>query len=159
MSEPLTVVDLSGEIQTRIHRERVAEILHLIIRKLLDRAESHDSSKLKSPEVGVFAEYTPKLENMTYVGDEYNKCLVEMGPALAHHYANNSHHPEHHKDGINDMTLVDLIEMLVDWKAASERHKNGNILVSIDKNSQRFHIDAQLTRILVNTVRFLSFVE
>ena len=40
---------------------------------------------------------------------------------IEHHYAVNSHHPEHYEAGIAGMSLFDLIEMLVDWKAASER--------------------------------------
>jgi hypothetical protein len=37
-----------------------------------------------------------------------------MAPALKHHYENNRHHPEHFKNNIDDMNLIDLIEMLCD---------------------------------------------
>ena len=50
---------------------------------------------------------------------------TKFKPAIDHHYANNRHHPEHWPNGINDMTLMDLIEMLADWKAATARNKNG----------------------------------
>ncbi len=53
------------------------------------------------------------------------------------------------------MTLIDLIEMLVDWKAASERHNDGNILKSIEKNSSRFNMGVQLCRIFENTAKEL----
>ena len=76
-----------------------------------------------------------------------------MGPALAHHYANNRHHPEHHKNGVDDMTLIDVLEMLIDWKAASERHNDGNILKSIEKNADRFGLSPQLVKILENTAK------
>jgi len=46
-----------------------------------------------------------------------------MKPAIEHHYKNNRHHPEHFNNGIDEMNLVDLIELLCDWKAASERNK------------------------------------
>lgn len=39
------------------------------------------------------------------------------------------------------MNLIDIVEMIADWKAASERQKDGNLLVSIEKNAKRFHID------------------
>ena len=43
--------------------------------------------------------------------------------------------------------------MLVDWKAATERVKNGNIRKSIEHNAKRYGISEQLTGILENTVR------
>lgn len=159
MNEEKKELDPTAEIETRKHQARVASILHLFVRKLLDRADTHDKSKIESPEVKVFSEYTKKLKDVTYGTEEYNRFLAEMKPALDHHYAKNRHHPEFHKDGINDMNLIDLIEMIADWKSASERHNDGNILISIDKNKKRFNIDAQLASILVNTVKFLSLVE
>lgn len=41
--------------------------------------------------------------------DEYRACLREMKPALEHHYASNSHHPEHYSNGIQGMSLFDLL--------------------------------------------------
>ena len=65
--------------------------------------------------------------------------------------------------GVHDqhatLGLVDLIEMILDWKAASERHNDGNILKSIEQNAVRFGIGPEVTDILVNTVRALGFVE
>jgi hypothetical protein len=78
-----------------------------------------------------------------------------MKPALDHHYANNSHHPEHYKNGIDDMSLLDLVEMICDWKAASERHNNGNIRKSIEVNGKRFEMSPQLIRIFENTADLL----
>ena len=53
------------------------------------------------------------------------------------------------------MTLLDLIEMMVDWKAASERHNDGNIRKSIEKNGNDFNMSYQLIRIFENTVEEL----
>ena len=51
------------------------------------------------------------------------------------------------------MTLVDLIEMLADWKAATERNKDGNIRKSIEINSGKYNMSPQLRTIFENTVR------
>lgn len=75
-----------------------------------------------------------------------------MGVALEHHYKNNRHHPEHFKNGIEGMTLVDLCEMISDWKAATLRHDDGDILKSIEMNQQRFGYTDELKQILINTV-------
>lgn len=95
------------------------------------------------------------LKGITYGSDEYKAQLEKLKPALSHHYAHNSHHPEHYVTGIDGMNLLDVIEMLVDWKAASERHADGDIMRSIDINSERFKISPQLRSILENTVTAL----
>lgn len=138
---------------TAKHRFMVQMYLNTMIKELITRGEKHDQSKMEDPEKPVFDEYTPKLAEMTFGSDEYKQCLKEMNDtALSHHYANNMHHPEHYANGVNDMDLVDLMEMICDWKAASKRHNDGNILKSLELNKDRFHIDAQLYSILKNTV-------
>lgn len=144
-----------SEADTLKHIKRVNELLMLAVRKILQRAAVHDNSKLKDPEKELFDEYTPKLADCTYGSEEYKKFLEELKPALDHHYAENSHHPEHYPNGVDDMDLFDLIEMFFDWKAASERHTDGNILRSIEINKDRFELSDQLTSIFKNTARLL----
>lgn len=55
-------------------------------------------------------------------------------------------------NGVSDFDLLDLVEMLCDWKAASLRHADGNILDSITHNIERFNLDPQIASILRNTV-------
>ena len=101
----------------------------------------------------MFAEYTDQLKNLEYNSEEYKASLAALKPALDHHYATYRHHPEHFADGVNDMNLIDLCEMIADWKAASERQNNGNLIKSIEINAKRFGIDAQLKQILLNTAK------
>jgi hypothetical protein len=90
-----------------------------------------------SPEVRVFDEFTPKLKTSTYGSDEYEGYLEAMGDGLKHHYAYNRHHPEFFSgDGVDGMALVDLIEMLPDWKAATERHEDGDLAKSVEIHRQ-----------------------
>ena len=103
----------------------------------------------------LFTEYTSKLADVTYDSDEYKEYLGKLKPALDHHYANNRHHPEHHKNGIDDMNLIDIVEMICDWKAASERHNDGNIRKSIEINANRFGISPQMVKIMENTADLL----
>lgn len=141
--------------ETWKHIHRVTALLHKVTRELMDRSEKHDQSKLGDPEVSTFTEFTPKLATCTYGSNEYNGFLKDMKPALQHHYAQNRHHPEHFKNGVEDMNLVDFIEMLCDWKAASERHNDGNIRKSIELNANRFNISPQMVKILENTADLL----
>lgn len=142
--------------ETTKHIRLVQSILHKFIKELLDRADLHDLSKLESPEVEIFTEFTPKLAASTYGSKEYDEFRVAMGPALDHHYAKNKHHPEHYKNGVNDMNLIDLLEMFADWFAATKRHNDGNILKSIEHNTNRFNLSPQLAKILENTANLLS---
>jgi len=138
---------------TMAHIDRVRYLLSEAERNLRMRSIHHDRSKLVDPEKAIFDEFTPKLKDSTYGSEEYMQFLADMKPALDHHYAHNSHHPEHYPDGVHGMSLFDVLEMLIDWKAASERHGDGDIMRSIDINTSRFKLSPQLVDILRNTVR------
>lgn len=142
---------------TYAHIEKVRHNIVDVTNKLLSRGVGHDASKLIEPEKSVFDKVTPLLKSLTYGSEEYQASLDSMGTALTHHYESNRHHPEHYEQGINDMTLIDIMEMLCDWKAAAERHEDGDILESLHINSARFNIDPQLSRILENTVYYMSW--
>jgi len=137
------------------HIETVRNILGVVVKNLINRGSFHDQSKLQSPEVEVFEEFTPKLRDLTYGSDEYKQALAAMKPALDHHYAHNTHHPEHFED-VSKMNLLDIIEMLCDWKAATLRHDDGDIFKSIEINQKRFGFDDQMTSILKNTAVWLE---
>lgn len=144
------------QVDTIRHIENVRKYLRFIIDRLITRGVEHDRLKLESPEVEIFTEYTPKLAQSTYGSEEYHTFLKEMDVVLQHHYANYRHHPEHFERGINDMNLVDIVEMLCDWKAASMRHNDGNLLKSIEINARRFGYDDQLKQILINTAKLFD---
>ncbi len=150
--------DYDSRVDTWKHIDTVRRYLAAIIHSLQHRADVHDRSKLNSPEREMFDEFTPKLRDLTYGSPEYKACTAAMGTALQHHYEHNSHHPEHYLLGIAGMSLLDLIEMLADWKAAGERHADGgDIRRSIDLNRERFHISEQLEHVLLNTVEELGW--
>jgi len=142
--------------ETYKHKQLVSILIADVATRLIGRSINHDDSKLESPEVEIFTEYTPKLAKCTYGTEEYNQYLKEMKVALDHHYAVNKHHPEHYPNGVKDMSLIDLIEMICDWKASTLRHNDGNILTSIDKNQERFGYSSELAQILKNTVKIFE---
>jgi uncharacterized protein DUF5662 len=145
--------------ETLFHSQRVGELMVQVVKETLDRVTCHDRSKTQPPEVSVFDEFTPKLKDSTYGSDEYREQLAAMGVGLKHHYAANRHHPEHFPCGVNDMTLVDVLEMLADWKAATERHADGNLRQSLDIQRNRFQLSDQLVAILRNTANHFGWLE
>ena len=134
------------------HINNVRKFLTRFSNKLNIRGELHDRSKLDPPEKPVFDEVTGKLKGLTYGSDEYNEQLKQMKAALDHHYQNNRHHPEHHENGCKDMNLLDIIEMLCDWKAATMRHADGDIRKSLEINQKRFGYSDELKNLMANTL-------
>lgn len=180
-------------LDTQTHMINVRELLFYILINLGRRLTEHDLSKLESPEKDMFDKFTPLLRSLTYGSDEYKQALADMGPALEHHYAVNTHHPEHFQPVIDDeidemkaylenlrvedpaykwiqsycneresrlngMTLLDVIEMVADWKAAGMRHANGNFAESLEINWKRFKISDQLQEIIINTAQELGWL-
>lgn len=145
--------------ETLKHSLRVGELMVQAIGELCERSVQHDASKTEPPELDTFNEFSPKLKDSTYGSDEYKGFLAAMKPALDHHYAANRHHPEHFADGVDGMTLVDLIEMLADWKAAGERHADGSLRRSFEIQRDRFGLSDQLLRILTNTAEHFGWLD
>lgn len=146
-----------SKADTLLHIKRVSELMTEASIELINRANVHDNSKLESPEKEMFDEFTPKLKDCTYGSEEYKGYLSGLKVALDHHYANNSHHPEHYENGVNGFDLFDLMEMFFDWKAATERHADGNIYKSIEINKERFNLSDQTCDMFVNTAKRLGW--
>ena len=153
----MTAVDSRPDTWAHIHT--VQRILGEVITDLQRRALAHDQSKLASPEVEVFDRVTVKLRGLTYGSDEYKATLAEMGLGLEHHYAANDHHPEHFAGGVHDMSLVQLLEMLCDWKAATMRHDDGDLERSIEDGAERFGYGDEIRGLLLNTARAFGWLE
>lgn len=143
---------MDSRFETLGHIRKVNKYLLIFAKELMDRAIDHDESKLHSPEVEYFDKYTAELAALTYGTPEYAESLKKLDPALKHHFANNTHHPEHYSEGINGMDLFDLIELIADWKASSHRQNDGNLICSLAHNKKKYNIGDQLFEILENTV-------
>jgi len=159
MSGDLTTEEKATNADTSRHIRTVQKLIHLFVTELLKRADEHDRTKLERPEVELFTQYTDRLAASTYGSPEYEEFRRQMKPALDHHYANSRHHPEHFANGVNGMNLVDLVEMYLDWKAATLRHNNGNLRLSIRKNADRFGLSPQLVEIFENTADLVDGVK
>lgn len=144
-----------SKFKTMRHIETVRNHLDACIAILSERARWHDQTKLESPEVEIFEEYTPKLRGCTYGSEEYRQNMREMKVAIDHHNKCNRHHPEHHRRGFDDMNMFDLLEMIVDWRAAGMRHDDGDIYKSIELNQERFGYSDEMKGLLIRTIEYL----
>ena len=144
-----------ARFKTMRHIETVRNHITVVINELLSRQIWHDWSKTESPEVEAFEILTEKLRTTTYGSQEYKESLQAFQPSISHHYAHNRHHPEHFENGIQGMNLIDLIEMLSDWKSATLRHDDGDIYESLRINQQRFKYSDELQQIFLNTIDWM----
>jgi len=180
------MTEYDSEPDTLRHIDKVRELMDTIGLELYRRVAKHDASKLRSPEKAIFDEWTPKLSGVTYGSDEYRDMLKQMKPAIDHRQSYNTHHPEfftkHVCNGcfkefrevpfscdvcgysqfteeadITQMNLIDILEMVVDWKAATMRHDDGDIRKSLDINEKRFKIPKALATVLRNTVEYMGW--
>ena len=137
------------------HRDRVAFYLNQIVRELLERSLNHDESKFGPEEFPVYAKAIDKFETHHFGTPGYVEAKNSIASATKHHYEHNRHHPEHYSDGIAGMDLVDLIEMLCDWKAATLNHKDvpGNMAKSMEFGIRQYKISPQLAKVLYNTIQ------
>lgn len=140
------------------HIAKVERYLSQMAHELRARAAAHDASKLEEPELSGYVGLSEAVKGLTYGTDEYRAAFAPYKEIIQHHYRHNSHHPEHYPGGINDMSLLDVIEMLCDWKAASERG-GGDFAESIRVSVKRFGIDPQLGLIFANTAKDLGWIE
>lgn len=142
-----------GTKSTLDHIKQVQFNMNEFAFQLIRRGVIHDASKLEEPEASAFSRLSGNLTTSEYNSKEYHDGIrqLDLNGALSHHYENNPHHPEHHQDGIWDMSLFDIVEMYCDWQAAVLRHENGDLLKSIDLNQERFNMSPQLASIFRRT--------
>jgi hypothetical protein len=150
--------------ETQAHIRRVGQFIDRAVGDLGYRKAAHDQSKLVPPEVEAFDIATPKLAGLIYGSDDYKQSLRDLGPALRHHFEHNDHHPEHYENGVRGMSLMAVIEMLCDWRAASERVKQRTddpekvktFEAGLAYNQERFGYSDELAEIILNTARELG---
>lgn len=137
---------------TMEHIKNIQKVFNnVFIPKLIEWSKNHDQSKLSSPEKETYDKYIPELQKTKYGTPEYFEIKDKMNKeGLKHHFEANRHHPEHFTNGINDMTLVDVMEMFCDWYAASLRSDTG-FESGLKTNKSKFHMSEQLYDILKNT--------
>ncbi len=127
VSQPTPDMVAFYERRTEEHIERVRRCLTVMASvteyadELNERARIHDSSKYGTEEripyiwLTEFHRCRRAGEPFTYP-DGVEESVRE---AIEHHMTVNRHHPDFHANP-NDMTDVDLIEMVCDWTAMSQ---------------------------------------
>ena len=144
-------ITYDSRADTLAHVAVVRDHLDSFVAEMLKRGARHDASELAPAEKPTFDRVLPLLAGVAYGSAQYEALLEQAQPMLQHHYAHNSHHPEHYSErGGAGMDLFDVVEMVCDWMASAQRHPGDS--VKLAHNVGLFHIEPQLASILANTL-------
>ncbi|MGH7274768.1 MAG: DUF5662 family protein [Nitrospiria bacterium] len=125
------MAELSEEIKTLVtifrHQTLVRRNLSKLAKALEARALIHDMSKLELDELAGFVEIQQIARNHKIDSPEYKASLA-------------ARLPEYYPDGIRDMSLLDLIEMVCDWEAASKTYGKTSLAESLPIQKERFKV-------------------
>lgn len=154
------------ERRTRQHIERVRRCLLLMAAAtphtdaLKERAASHDASKF-TPEERLPYIWLTERHRCRHAGEPFRYpegMAARVRTAIDHHLSTNRHHPEFHRDA-NDMSDVDLIEMVCDWTAMSQEFNQdgGSARGWADKTiGTQVHFDEERRRFIYEMIRLLD---
>jgi len=135
------------------HIGKVGRNLAKCCAELAERAAYHDASKLVPPEKATYDRVRPLLDAAEYGSEEYHAATAQLGDAFVHHCEVNRHHPEHFGGvGVAGMNLLDVLEMVCDWHAASQRRPGVDVRDGLAHNFEKYGIGGQLAEIIRNTV-------
>lgn len=145
------MADLTEETKTLLtilrHQALVRRYLFRLVSQLQERALLHDLSKLQLDEFTGFVEINRVAREHKFGSPEY-KASLGTNEAVKLHLSRNSHHPEFYRDGIKDMSLLDLVEMVIDWLAASETYGQISFGESLQIQKERFGMSDEQYRLI-----------
>lgn len=99
--------------------------------QLMERAFSHDMSKLSNDEFYGMSKYINDLGNN-------NNNSQEKQEVINTHINNNKHHPEYWDDSFQ-MTELDIMELACDWFSRSKQFNSDPIEFLYSKQKDRFN--------------------
>ena len=139
------------ESYIRNHIKRVQNKLFKLITVLSIRLREHDKSKLEEPEFSLWKKMDEE-PRYPYGSKEYKEKIERYRELFKMHYKKNPHHPEHFPNGISDMTLIDLAEMLCDWISYKDNIRVTEAIEMVEKQSKRFGYSDEIKNMLINTL-------
>lgn len=106
--------------------------------ELLKRGTLHDSSKFDTAE---FIRLASILKSKKcFLDANYKLSSTEIN-AIEHHWKHNRHHPEYFTNPSEEMTELDLLEMVCDWFARSIQYGTEFIPFIEERQQNRFHFE------------------
>ena len=127
------------------HTRSVRQSIAKVVSELICRSTIHDDKKLE--EVDRRIDRRRAINHLPYGSSERKEADEPYRDLNKKHYCQYRHHPEHFKNGIDDMNLVDVIEMVCDWAAY------GNLDKNLPVNQDKYCVSQQLMKLIKNTIK------
>lgn len=142
------VLECSKILAMKLHAEgREAEA-----KILLKRAFCHDDSKIDEDEMESFLEL--KVKNKCF--KNANSCLNDYEKQrIAVHWNKNRHHPEFFSD-VQDMTDMDIMEMVCDWAARSKQYGTDLVDFAVTRQANRFHFPEEMFEKILELCTYMA---
>jgi hypothetical protein len=140
------------------HRDAVRLNMQRLRHEIERRALAHDLTKISLDELGGFVRINRTAREHPYGSDEYRDSMErEKGEdgCITLHYARNSHHPEYHAQPA-DMGFLDVIEMVLDWKAAADTYGKQTLRGSLPHHRERFAFTAAQWWLIEQVVEWIE---
>lgn len=166
MPEPTPEMVAFYESRTNEHIERVRLCLAVMAsateygEELLERAKVHDESKF-GPQERIPYIWLTEFHRCRRTGEPfaYPEGMEDrVQAAVEHHVTTNRHHPDFHVDP-NEMTDVDVIEMVCDWTAMSQEfgQDGGSARGWADKTiGKRLHLNDDRIQFVYEMIELLD---
>lgn len=121
------------------HKSYVMFFLFKIMWALFKRGLKHDLSKFSREEFEYVYILSTKGVGVKFGSKEYYDLVDCVLPAKEAHARRNQHHAEYYGNCIDKMSVLDKIEMMADWLAASRR-SGSKIMNSLEINTAKYKI-------------------
>lgn len=102
---------------------------------LFKRGSEHDNSKFDTEE---FTRLSKILKSKKCFIDAKTQLSKEERKAIQYHWEHNRHHPEFHVEPSDDMSELDILEMVCDWYARSKQYGTEFIPFVMERQENRF---------------------
>lgn len=120
---------------------------------LLRRGVEHDNSKFDTEEFVSLSRILTK--DRRGFKDASVALTDEQIHAIECHWKKNTHHPEYYADH-NDMSYLDILEMVCDWYARSKQYKTDFIPFVEERQRNRFKFSDETFDTILKTCRLLE---
>jgi hypothetical protein len=138
------------------HIMTVQALLRNVARQLLERADFHDLSKFAPDELGGMIEIDRIADEYGLNSPQYMEAL--QGKAIQLHRSRHTHHPEYHKNGLIEMSTLDIIEMICDWKAANMLRGHPEWNKSVNMMADRLNLSSEQQFLIKTIAQLLEVV-
>ena len=139
-----------------IHKTAVEISMNKLAKRIRIRGSRHDNSAMSGLEHAIGSMYSKHKLPTHWISDPttLGNYPKDIQSAIKSHYENNDHHPEHFENGMYDMNIIQLTEMICD--VFETLRENGvsqsDVHHHIEHMCNNYNIAEPLSSIIKNTI-------